>query len=85
MATHLWVMLHTGMTLLWVSHVGVSPHVQQVASLSEPRGARKHRDDMVCIMHIRHEAPSCPPLQAQRVGGGGQAAVNNLEGWKESQ
>ena len=76
MATHLWVMLHTGMSLL-----GVSPHVQQVASLYEPRGARKHRDDMVCIMHVRHEAPSCPPPQKQRVGGGGQAAVNNLEGW----
>lgn len=75
METHLLVMLHTSVSLL-----GVSTHVQQVASLSDPRGARKHRDNEVCVMHVPHEAPSCPLPQAQRAGGGRQATVNNLEG-----
>lgn len=72
--THLLVMLHTSTSLL-----GVSPHVQRGASLSEPRGARKLRDNEVCVMHVSHEAPSCPLPQAQTVGGGGQATANNLE------
>lgn len=75
METHLLVMLHTSMSFL-----GVSAHVQQVASLSKARGARKHRDNEVCVMYVPHEAPSCLLPQAQRVGGGGQATVNNLEG-----